>query len=126
MPAHLLNPRRDADAAGLGQRFEAGGDIDAVTEDVAVLDDDIANVHADAELDRLIGGTPALRSVIAALHLDGAVQRIDHAGELDQHAVAGGLDDAAAVLGDLRVDELAAQRLQPGERAVLVRAISRE
>ena len=42
-----------------------------------------------------------------ALHLGGAAQRVDDAGELDQQAVAGGLDDAAAVLGDLRVDQLA-------------------
>ena len=42
------------------------------------------------------------------LHLDRAAHRIDDARELDQQAVAGGLDDAAAVLGDLRIDQLAA------------------
>ena len=34
------------------------------------------------------------------LHLDGAAHRVDDAAELDQHPVAGGLDDAAAMLGD--------------------------
>jgi hypothetical protein len=41
--------------------------------------------------------------------------------KLDQHAVAGGLDDAAPLLGDLRIYEFAAQRLQTFERAFLVR-----
>ena len=57
-----------------------------------------------------------------ALHLDRAAHRVDDAGELDQQAVAGGLDDAAAMLGDLGVDQFAAERLQRRERAFLVRA----
>ena len=41
----------DADPAGLGQRFEPRGDVDAVAEDVAVLDDDVAEIDADAKFD---------------------------------------------------------------------------
>ena len=41
-------------------------------------------------------------------------------GELDQEAVAGGLDDAAAMLGDLGIEHLAAQRLQRRVRTLLV------
>ena len=61
-----------------------------------------------------------MRSAIAALHLDRAAHRIDDAGELDQQAVAGGLDDAAAMLGDLGIDERLSTGLEPGERAFLV------
>jgi len=43
------------------------------------------------------------------------------AGKFHQQAVTGGLDDAAVVLGDLRIDELAAQRFEAFERALLVR-----
>ena len=50
-----------------------------------------------------------------------AAHRIDDAGKLDQQTVAGGLDDAPVVLCDLRIDELAAQRLEAFERAFLVR-----
>ena len=70
---------------------------------------------------RFSGGMAALRSAIAALHLDRAAHRIDDAGELDQEAVAGVLDDAAAVLGDLRIDQLAQVRLEALVRALLIR-----
>jgi hypothetical protein len=60
------------------------------------------------------------------LHLDRAAHRINDAGKLHEHAVAGGLDDAAVVLGDFRIEELAAQRLEAFERALLIRPISRE
>jgi hypothetical protein len=45
------------------------------------------------------------------LHFDRAANRIDDAGELDQQPVAGGLDDAALMLDDFRIEKLAAQRL---------------
>src|SRR5260221_7912801 len=59
-------------------------------------------------------GTPAFRSA----NLDGAAHGVDHAGELDQHAVASGLDDAAVVLLDLGVDQRPAMPSQLRERAL--------
>ncbi len=56
----------------------------------------------------------------AALNFDGTAYRIDGAGKLDQHAVAGGLDDAAAMLGDSGVNEGLSDRLEPSQRAFLV------
>src|SRR5207245_766734 len=47
----LPNAGRDANAARLGQAFEPGRDVNAVARDVAVLDDDVADIDADAELD---------------------------------------------------------------------------
>jgi hypothetical protein len=47
----FLNPRRHANATRLGKTFEAWRDIHAVAEDVVLLDDDVAHVDADAELD---------------------------------------------------------------------------
>ena len=57
-----------------------------------------------------------------ALNLGGAAHRVDDAGEFRQHAVAGGLDDPAVMLGDLRIDQLAEMRLEPFVRAFLVGA----
>ena len=44
------------------------------------------------------------------------------ARELDQQAVAGGLDDAALVLGDHGVDQFAPMRFEPLDRAFFVGA----
>ena len=118
----LLHPRRDADAAGLGQSFEPRRDIDAVAKDVAVLDDDVADIDADAKLDAVVGRYAGVAPGHLALHLDGAAQCIDHTAELDEQPVAGGLDEAAPVLGDFRIEELAAQRLEAFEGAALVGA----
>ena len=56
------------------------------------------------------------------LHSDTAAYRVDDARKLHQQTVAGGLDDTAVVLGDLGIEELAAQRLKAFERAFLVRS----
>jgi len=45
----------------------------------------------------------------------------DDARKPHQHAVAGGLADAAVVLGDLRIEELAQQRFEAFVRVLLVR-----
>jgi len=55
-----------------------------------------------------------------ALNLDRAAHRIDDARKLNQEPIAGGLDDATAMFGDLRVAELAADRPQCGESSFLV------
>jgi hypothetical protein len=58
------------------------------------------------------------------LDFDRRADRVDDAREFREHAVAGRLDDAAAVLPDLRVDELAAMRLEAFEGAFLVRSLT--
>ena len=71
---------------------------------------------------RLILGDTGIAVDHRPLDLDRAADRIDDARKFHQHAVAGGLDDAAAMLPDLRIDELAAMRPQALERALLVRS----
>jgi hypothetical protein len=112
----------NADSAGLGKRLQACGDIDPVAEDVAALDDDVAEVDADAKPDAPLVGHFRLAVEHAALHLGGTAHRIDDARKFGQHAVASGLDDAAAMLGDLRIDQLPAVRLEAFERAFFVGA----
>jgi hypothetical protein len=113
---------RDADPAGLCERFQARGDIDAVAKDVVVLDDDVTEIDPDPEADPAVLRHSGLAVDHRPLQLGGAAHRVDDAREFGQKPVAGGLYDAAGVLADLRVDELAAPRFQALVRALLVPA----
>ena len=94
---------RDADAAGLGERFQPRRDVDAVAEDVVTIGDDVPDVDADAKPDAPLAGRLGFAVDHPTLHLGGTAHRIDDARKLHEQAVAGGFDDAAAVLLDLRV-----------------------
>jgi hypothetical protein len=112
---------RDADPARLCERFEARRDIDAVAEDVVVLDDDVAEIDPDPEPDPAVLWHTGLAIDHRPLELGGTAHSVNDAREFRQHPVAGRLDDAAGMLADLRVDELAAMRLEAFVRAFLVR-----
>ena len=120
LPVCLLG---ETDAAGLAYAFKARGDIDAVAHQVAVaLLDDVAQMDADAELDAAFGRQAGIALDHAILHLDGAAHGVDHAAELDEAPVAGALDHATMMHGDRGIDQVAAQRPQPRQDAILVRA----
>ena len=110
----------DANPARLGDALETHGDVDAVTEDIVLIDDDIADVQADPELDLGVRRDSIVLRRHAALNLDRAARGIDRTGRLDQHAVAGGLDDTPSMRGDGGFDEGPSDRLQPGQGVFLV------
>ena len=56
----------------------------------------------------------------AALHGDGAFDRVDDTCELDQHAIAHQFHDTSATFGNRRIDERRAVRLQRGQRTGLI------
>src|SRR5262249_3092630 len=94
--------------------------IDTVAEDVAILDDDVSLMDADAELDPRRFSNPDVAAGHRLLRSGGAAQRIDDTRELREKSVAGGLDQPAAMLGDRWVDHLLPDRLQSIERSFLV------
>ena len=55
----------DAHAARLGDPLETRRDIDAVAENIVVVEDDVADMDADAKLDPRSAGTSTFRSAIA-------------------------------------------------------------
>ena len=63
-----------------------------------------------------------MRSIESVLHFDRAADRVNHAAELDDCAVAGAFDNPTAMGGDGGVDEIAAQPPDARQRAVLVSA----
>ena len=117
--AHALG---DANAARLGQTLQPRGNVYPVAENVVAVVDDVAKIDADAELDTLGLRHAGVAVGHAALDFDSAAHRVDGASEFHQQSIAGGLDDLAAVLPDLWIDQRPPVRLQLGERALLVRA----
>ena len=111
------------DGAGLGDAFQSRGDIDAVAHQIAVaLLDHVAEMDADAKLDAALRRQAGVALDHAVLHLDGAAHGVDDAAELDDGSVAGALDDAPVMHGDGRIDQIAAERPQPRQDAILVGA----
>jgi|SRR6516162_1913879 hypothetical protein len=109
--------------ARLGQRFEPGREVDAVAEDVAILDDDVTDIDAHAKFNAAPCRGCGVAGDHLPLHLDRTAHRVDDAGELGEEAVTGSLDDAAPMLGDFWIGEFPANRAQRRERAFLVRAL---
>ncbi len=115
LPVRIIG---DANPAGFGEAFKPHRGVDAFAENIVFIDDDIADMQADPELDPQIRRDFSVLRGDPALELDCAARGIDRAGEFEQHAVAGGLDDAPAMRGDGRIDEVLAQGLQPGPHAL--------
>ena len=109
-----------ANAARLGNTLQPGSNVDAVAKDIVVIDDDIADMDTDPEFNPDILRDVGILRGHGALDFDRAAGGIDGAGEFHQHAVTGGLDDAASMRSDGGVDKRFSGRLEPGQGAFLV------
>ncbi len=103
VPDLLVDRLRNADGTGLGERLESGGDVDAIAEDVVAVDDDVAEIDPDPQLETTVDRNGIIDRTRCLLHLDGAIQRVDDARKIRQQAVACGADDPPVVGGDQRV-----------------------
>ena len=112
----------DADAARLSNSFQPRRDVDAVAKDIIFIDDDVADVNADAEFDPKFLRHTGVPLGHAALDLDGTAGSVHGACELGQHAVSGGLDDVSAMFGDGGIDERFPEGLELRQRAFFVAA----
>ena len=121
VPDLIVDGLRNADCAGLGERFQPGGDIDAIAENVVAVDDHVAEIDADPELETALGRDRVVDRARDALHLDRTAQRIDDARKIRQQAVARRADDPPAMRRDQRVNG-AAQLAERPMRAGLVLA----
>src|SRR6478609_3859493 len=75
VPVHLLVHRpRDADRPRAAQCLQACRHVDAIAGDLIPVDDDVAYVDADAELDAVVLRHLAIEVEHRALHLDRASQ----------------------------------------------------
>ena len=116
----LVHDVGDADAAGLGEPLQPRGDVHPVAKNVAVVEDDVAEVDPEP-----VGDAPILRGDRLAvrhrgLDFDRAADRILGRGEFRQHPVAGGLDDPPAAARDLRIEQFRAVDLLARQHTQLV------
>jgi hypothetical protein len=81
----LMDDRGDADPAGLCERLQACSNVDAIAIDVVAVDNDIAEIDANAQDDRWLGSALVCSRM---LYRKGAVNGIHHAPELDDGAIA--------------------------------------
>ena len=101
----------DADASGFRDPFQTRGDVDAIAEDIVFIENDVADVNADAEFDPWILRYGGILRCHAALDFNRIAHRIDCASKLDQHSVARSLDDATTMRGDCGVNKRFSNRL---------------
>ena len=111
---------RYENATGIGQAFETGRDVDAVAIEVAALDHHVAEIDPDAQYDLPVLRQAGVGRFHGLLQNDRALDRVDGAGELDQHAIAHHLDDAATMPGNRGLEHFPSPALESGERAGLV------
>ena len=64
----FVDDGRNADPAGLGQRLEAGGDVDAIAVDIVTLDDHISEIDADPQHDLRLAQRVIGQGAVGALH----------------------------------------------------------
>lgn len=95
---------RHADAARLGQPFQARRDVDPIAIDVITFDDDVTDVDTDTEGDPPIFGHVGVAFGYGPLDIDGEVDGSHDAAELHQSAVADQFDDAPVVRGGLGLE----------------------
>jgi hypothetical protein len=105
LSANPLESTRRCHPARRGLRD--GPYIDAILENTPVLHHHVADIKADAELHAAVLRRGSVGLGQRILYLHGRVRGVEHAGELSEHAVAGGSSDAPSVPGDYLIDNAA-------------------
>ena len=95
----------NANPTRLCDPFETHSNIDTITKDIIVSDDDITDVNADAKFDPLVLRHIGILFCHAALDVVGTSHGVDHAGELNESAVPGVLDDTSVMLSDFGIEK---------------------
>ena len=107
---------------GISDAFKPHRYVDAISENVALFDDDVAKIDADTKFDPTVFGSVDIALGHCALDFHGAPHRVDGACKLNQRPIARVFDDAAPVLGDLGINEGLAQGFQRCKGSFFVHA----
>jgi hypothetical protein len=118
LPVRII---RHADAVWFRQGFDTCRNVHAVAKDIVAFDDNVADVHANAEANSLVVRYTFVALDNTLLCGDGALDSGDDGRELKQQPIAHGLDDAAAMLVDQRIDKFGSMRAKSGKGGSFVR-----
>ena len=121
-PDLVVGRSGDADAARIGQFLQARRHVHPVAVDVAVIEDDVADIDADAVAELPVFRNGGIVVAERKLHLDRKAQRVHDAGKLDQRAVAGELDGPAVILRGSGIEDIAAVPPKGRHSALLIQA----
>ena len=88
----------------LAQTIYPGGNMHAIPKYIVVLDDNVAEIDADTELDASVLGGVRVPIRHSLLERDGTPHGINDAGELGKQPVPRRLDHPPSVLGDTGLD----------------------
>ena len=94
----LVDGGRYADAAGLGDRFQARRDIDRIAHQVVAAFHDVAEIDADAQDELVVRSGLVVGGPHRFLDFQGGADGFDRAREFRQEPVAGQLEDASAMM----------------------------
>lgn len=100
----LIDGPRDVNAARLGHPFESRGDVDAVTVNVAVLDDNVPEIDTHTILNPLRSGNLEVAIDHRLLNHNCRSDRLHRRFEGRQKSISEGLDDLPTVFSDSRSD----------------------
>jgi len=100
--------------------FQPSCYVDAIPIQVVAVHDQVAQVQAHAEHQRRVCRLVMVRVRHGLLEFDGGAQGIDGAGELDERAVAGQLDQSTSVFLQDWIEMLRAALPKARQRPALV------
>jgi hypothetical protein len=110
----------NANAARFCDLFEPHRNIDPITENIVLFDDNVTDVNADAKFDPLDLRHIEILFCHAALDFVGTSHGIYHAPELNESAIPGILDDASVIFSDSGIEKRLSESFQLRQRAFFV------
>src|SRR5262244_1701425 len=118
----VVNHARHHNAPGLSQRLKARRDVDPVSINIVVIDDDIADINTYAELNSFLSWQLCSALNHGVLNVDSAAYRIHDAHKFDKHTVARRLHDTSTMLCNFWIDQFLPMGFELAQRAFLVSA----
>ena len=116
----VVDALADADRSGRSQRLEPGRDIDDVSVNVALIDQDVARVDPDPHLHAVL--LACLTRGKSALDVERTAYRVDRGRKLDQQSVAHAARETSVIFADGRPDQFTHMPRKARMRLVLVAA----